>query len=117
MTTDPVAPDDLLGEVPVNADDLPEGSEPVVVAVNEAPITAESLQALAEVDRKSKISRTDTQAGFGAGVLILFCFMAAYFHWDLNPYDEGYQSSFPVVVEGAFMVVGTAIAARVMNRR
>lgn len=78
---------------------------------------ADDLEALGEVDRKSKISRTDTQAGTGAAALVAFCFAAAYFHLDLNPYTPGYQSSFPVLVEAAFFTLGTALTVRWMNRK
>lgn len=97
--------------------DLPDGAEAVEVAAGEAPLSDEGLEALGEMERKSKISRTDTQAGIGSMTLILLLFLAAYFRLDMNPYEEGYQAGLPLIVEGALFGVGTAIAVRVMNRK
>lgn len=107
----------VAGDDPDPDAELPEGQEPLEVLQEEAPVTPEALEALGEMQRKSAISRTDTQAISGFMIVGLFAFLAAYFKLDLDPVKDGYQSDFPKHIGEALTAIGTIIAVRVMNRR
>lgn len=79
------------------------------------PTAAESLDALAEVDRGSRIGRTSLQASIATAAVTLFEWLCALQGWDLDPYGEG--TGLPSTVTAALVGTGTVSLSYAMNRK
>jgi hypothetical protein len=86
--------------------------EPVagnIVQVDAVVPSAEANKAQGRLN----IARTVTQTGSPGALLVIFTWAFALAHIDLDP---GPGTDLPAVVGGAFVVVGTGLAAYLMNR-
>lgn len=79
------------------------------------PTAAESLDALAEVDRGSRIGRTSLQATIAAGVVVLVEYACALGGWDLDPWSDG--TGMPTTVATTFGGLLTILLSLAMNRK
>lgn len=73
------------------------------------------LDALAEVDRASRIGRTSVQVGIPWALATLFEWGCALRGWDLDPWSEG--TGLPSTVSVALVGVITVVLAYAMNRK
>lgn len=97
------------------AADLAPGEPPGEPVAGER-VTMDAVVPSAESNKaqgRLAIARTVTQTSVPGALLVIFTWAFALGHIDLDP---GPGTDLPAVVGGAFVVVGTSLAAYLMNR-
>lgn len=78
-------------------------------------MTDTGLEALAEVDRGSRIGRTSLQATIATGVVSLVEYALALQKWDLDPWSDG--TGMPSTVVASLVGLITVALSFLMNRK